>query len=125
MLRNLKIVIADDDRLTRSVLRLLLQESKHVVVAEAADGAKAVELCEQYHPHIAFLDIDMPRLSGHDAAVEIRKKCPKTRIIVVSALATLDNVKIAMGSGASGFVVKPFNAGKVMEAIERAFTEAA
>ncbi|OWW22125.1 hypothetical protein AYR66_24145 [Noviherbaspirillum denitrificans] len=115
---ELNILIADDDRTTRHVLRLLLREHGHQVVAEASDGEKAVELCDAHKPDIAFLDIDMPRLDGHLAAERIRLNTPGVRMIMVTNLPTLDNVQKALQVGISGFVVKPFNAVKVVEAID-------
>ena len=116
---KLNVVIADDDGVTRSVLRLLLTENFHAVVGEASDGMRAIEICAQLKPDIAFLDIDMPRKSGHEAAVEILRDNPKVRVVMVSGLATMENVQNAMNSGASGFVVKPFNAQKIIEVIAR------
>ena len=116
--RELNILIADDDRTTRHVLRLLLREHGHQVVAEAHDGEKAVELCEVHKPDIAFLDIDMPRLDGHTAAERIRQVAPGIGMIMVTNLPTLDNVQKALQIGINGFVVKPFNAIKVVEAID-------
>lgn len=116
--KSLKIVIADDDSTTRHVLRLLLHENGHLVVAEAGDGEKAVELCETHKPDIAFLDINMPRLDGHQAAEKIRQRVPHAGMIMISAAPTLDNVQKTLQAGISGFVVKPFNAIKVVEAIE-------
>ncbi|WP_170942222.1 response regulator [Noviherbaspirillum denitrificans] len=118
MRNELNILIADDDRTTRHVLRLLLREHGHQVVAEASDGEKAVELCDAHKPDIAFLDIDMPRLDGHLAAERIRLNTPGVRMIMVTNLPTLDNVQKALQVGISGFVVKPFNAVKVVEAID-------
>jgi two-component system chemotaxis response regulator CheY len=115
---GLNIVIADDDGLTRSVLRMILQDRMHEVVAEAADGEKAVESCVRHQPDIAFIDIDMPRLDGHQATRRIRDEAPQVKVIMISALATLDNVQTALQSGALGFVVKPFNAVKVFKAID-------
>jgi DNA-binding NarL/FixJ family response regulator len=115
---NVKIVIADDDSTTRFVLRLLLQEQLYTVVGEAADGEKVVELCALHKPHIAFIDIHMPNMNGHQASQLIRKQFPNTSIIMISALSTMDNVKQALQSGASGFVVKPFSAVKLIEAID-------
>ncbi|RJF98959.1 response regulator transcription factor [Noviherbaspirillum saxi] len=115
--KQLKVVIADDDSTTCSVLRLLLREHGHQVVAEARDGEKAVELCELHKPDIAFLDIDMPKLNGHQAAQRIRDNTPGVGIIMISALPTLENVQNALQAGASSFVVKPFNAVKVEDAI--------
>ncbi|RZI43189.1 response regulator [Herbaspirillum sp. HC18] len=114
---ELRILIADDDSATCSVLRLLLHEQGHRVVAEAHDGERAVELCEAHKPHIAFLDIDMPRLDGHAAAERIRKCAPGVGMIMVTSLPTMDNVQKALQAGVNGFVVKPFNAVKVVEAI--------
>jgi DNA-binding NarL/FixJ family response regulator len=112
------IVIADDDRLTRSVLRLMLQENYFSVLGEAADGDKAVELCISLKPDIAFIDIDMPKMNGHQATQQIRLDAPAIKVIMISSLATVSNVQMALQAGASGFVVKPFNAIKVIEAID-------
>lgn len=114
---TIKIVIADDDATTRYVLRLLLQEQLYNVVGEAGDGEKAVELCAQHKPDIAFVDIHMPGMNGHEASQLIRQQNPHTGIIMISALSTLDNVRQALEAGASGFVVKPFSAVKLIEAI--------
>ncbi|HEY0845197.1 MAG TPA: response regulator [Noviherbaspirillum sp.] len=113
-----RVVIADDDSTTRHALRLLLHEHGLQVVAEASDGEKAVELCEVHRPDIAFLDINMPRLDGHQAAERIRQRVPNTGMIMISAVPTLDNVQKALQLGVSRFVVKPFNAVKVVEAVE-------
>ena len=116
--KALNLVIADDDSTTCRVLRLLLRELGHQVVAEAHDGEKAVELCDTHKPDIAFLDIDMPRMNGHQAAEKIRLNNPAVGMIMVSALPTAENVRAALQAGASSFVVKPFNAVKVMDAID-------
>ena len=114
---SVKIVIADDDTTTRYVLRLLLQEQLYTVVGEAGDGEKAIELCTLHKPNIAFVDINMPGMNGHEASQQIRQSSPLTSIIMISALSTLDNVRQAMQAAASGFVVKPFSAVKLTEAI--------
>lgn len=98
---------------------MLLHENYFNVVGEAADGEKAVELWDSLKPDIVFLDIDMPKLNGHEATARIRRKSAGTGIIIISALATAKNVRQAIDSGANGFVVKPFNATRVIEAIEQ------
>lgn len=115
--KDIKIIIADDDSTTCSVLRLLLREQGFSVIGEARDGEKAVHFCLLHQPDIAFLDIDMPKLSGHDAARKIKESAPDVGIIMVSALPTLENVQKSLEAGAAAFVVKPFNATKVMDAI--------
>lgn len=114
---RLTFVVADDDRMTRNVLRLLLNELQHRIVGEAADGEKAIELCRAHQPDIAFLDIDMPRADGHQVARAIRENCAGTQIVMVSSLPTLPNVQEALEAGACAFVVKPFNSAKVGDVI--------
>lgn len=116
--KSINVVIADDDATTRVALRLLLQEHSYTVVGEASDGERAVDLCTTLKPHIVFLDIDMPKLNGNQAAQRLRELHPEIGIVVVSALSTLDNVQQARQSGASAFVVKPFNAAKLIGAID-------
>lgn len=115
----MKILIADDDRTTRIILRMLLHENYFNVVGEAGDGEKAFELWESLRPDIVFLDIDMPKLTGHEVTARIRQECARTGIVVISALASANNVKQAIDLGANGFVVKPFNASRVIAAIEQ------
>jgi YesN/AraC family two-component response regulator len=116
--KPLKIVIADDDAVTSGALRIILHEYGCQVVGEARDGEKAVELCETHRPDIAFLDINMPRLDGHQALERIRSSVPDTGTILITAVPTLENVQRALKSGITGFVVKPFNAVKVVDAMQ-------
>jgi YesN/AraC family two-component response regulator len=118
---DIRVVIADDDATTRAVLRLLLQEQSCIVVGEASDGERAVELCSKLKPHIAFLDIDMPKLNGNQVAQELSKLQQGIGIIIVSALSTVENVQLACQSGASAFIVKPFTKAKLIEAIDGCF----
>lgn len=98
---------------------MLLRENYFDVVGEAGDGEKAVELCASLKPDIVFLDIDMPKMNGHQAAQRIRQENSAGGIVMISALATGSNVRQAIEAGANGFVVKPFNAVRVIEAIEQ------
>lgn len=114
---TINVVIADDDGTTRMALRLLLQDQLYNVAGEAGDGERAVELCTTLRPHIAFLDIDMPKMTGNQAARRIRELHPEIGIVMISGVSTLDNVREAMQAGASSFVVKPFSAAKVVDAV--------
>ncbi len=114
----INVVVADDDATTRVALRLLLQENRYTVVGEAADGERAVELCTTLKPHAVFLDIDMPRLSGHEAAKKLRELHPEIGIVVISAYSTMENVQQARQAGANAFVVKPFSASRLIDALD-------
>ncbi len=87
------------------------------VIGEASDGEMAVDLCKNLKPDIAFIDIQMPKLDGHEAVQHIRLLNPDIGIVMISALSSLDNVRKAMEAGAGGFVVKPFSAAKLITAI--------
>lgn len=115
--QNISIVIADDDATTRFVLRLLLTENQFNVAGEAGNGEKAVDLCKALKPGLVFLDIDMPKMDGMQAAQQIRKMNPDIGIVMISAISTLDNVRQALQAGADAFVVKPFTAAKLVDAI--------
>ncbi|EFL30216.1 two-component system response regulator [Streptomyces viridochromogenes DSM 40736] len=102
-----RILLADDHALVRRGVRLILDaESDLTVVAEADDGAEAVAQARAHRPDLAVLDIAMPRLTGLQAARELSRTCPQTRILV---LTMYDNEQFffeALGAGASGYVLK-------------------
>lgn len=111
------IVIADDDGITRHLLRLLLREHRCEVLGEASDGAAVQDLCDTLHPDVLCLDINMPGMSGLEVLRQIRDLYPRTSIVMISASATHDNVRMALENGADGFIVKPFNAASVINTI--------
>lgn len=115
--RQCSILIADDDAVTRQALRLLLVEQGHTVVGEAADGERALDMCALLQPDIVFADINMPKLDGHGLSEQLHLRVPAARIVIISSLPTVANVQRALLGGAAGFVVKPFNGVKVLEAV--------
>ncbi|MGX1567778.1 response regulator [Streptomyces sp. NPDC055506] len=102
-----RILLADDHALVRRGVRLILDaEPDLTVVAEADDGAEAVARAREHRPDLAVLDIAMPRLTGLQAARELSRTCPETRILI---LTMYDNEQFffeALGAGASGYVLK-------------------
>lgn len=97
----------------------MLSQNFFNVVGEANDGEEAVKLCLELKPHIVFLDIDMPKLNGHQATKQIREHYADIGVVVISALATACNVKDAIQAGANAFVVKPFSQARVNDAIDQ------
>lgn len=102
-----RILLADDHALVRRGVRLILDgEPDLTVVAEAADGAEALERAREHRPDLAILDIAMPRLTGLQAARELSRTLPETRILI---LTMYDNEQFffeALAAGASGYVLK-------------------
>lgn len=108
----LRILVADDDRSTRMLLRALLVRSGHTVI-EAANGQEAIEAFDRQQPHLVIMDVTMPVMSGYDAATEIKRRGGSRRFIPIIFLTALnDDEALAkcLDSGGDDFLVKPFNA---------------
>jgi DNA-binding NarL/FixJ family response regulator len=102
-----RIVIADDQSLVRSGIRIILEQQDDLeVVGEASDGVEAVELVQQHDPDIALLDIRMPELSGLDAARLILARSTNTRVLLLTTYDVDDYVARALRDGASGYLLK-------------------
>ncbi len=87
MERALRVVVADDERDVRLLLRLQLQQVGFDVVGEAEDGQQAVELCEREHPDAVVLDLLMPRMNGFEAIPHLRRSQPELGIVAYTAVA--------------------------------------
>ena len=82
-----RVVLADDDASFRRMVRILLQDDPAFeVVGEAADGAQAVEVAEALQPDSVILDMKMPVMDGDAALAEIKRRCPNTDVIALSAM---------------------------------------
>src|SRR5215831_2679510 len=80
----IQVVLADDHEIVRQGLRVLLEREGFQVVGEASDGREAMKLCEARHPEVAILDLSMPLLNGVDAAREIIKANPRTKVVLLT-----------------------------------------
>lgn len=118
-----RVFIADDDMMMRSLLRLLLREDGYNVVGEAASGVDVLEECRRARPEVLLLDINMPGRDGMQVLEKVRTELPGLKVIMISAEATLERVTKVLEKGASGFIVKPFNAGKVLNDIAAALAK--
>ena len=117
ILKKTSAVVVDDDGMMREMLKLILRSDAYTVIGEAANGQDAIALCEKLSPDLVLLDINMPKMDGLHALEEIRKVAPTSKVIMVSADATMDKVSEAIQKGAVGFVVKPLNSASVLDRI--------
>ena len=102
-----RVLIADDHPLMRRGLRISVEEHPDLqVVGEASDGEMALELITKLQPHIALLDIEMPKLDGLSVAREIVKRGMKTEIIFLTLHADQDFFSSAMDLGSKGYILK-------------------
>jgi DNA-binding NarL/FixJ family response regulator len=101
------ILIADDHAIVRSGLRRVLDAQSDLrVVAEAVDGAEAVEKALAEDVHLAILDVSMPRMTGIQAATELTKRKPEIRVLMLSMYDSEQYLFEALRAGASGYVLK-------------------
>jgi two-component system, chemotaxis family, chemotaxis protein CheY len=116
-----RILIADDNDVVRRALRGLIRHDESLaVVAEASSGHSALEAIRTLQPDLVCLDVLMPGLDGISILRTIREEHPAIRVVLVTGQSTAEVVTQARQLGAHGFVVKPFNAAKVLGAIRAA-----
>ncbi|HEY1917450.1 MAG TPA: response regulator transcription factor [Streptosporangiaceae bacterium] len=112
------VVVADDQRMVRSGLRVILDSEPGItVVAEAGDGAQAIELVRRHRPAVALLDIRMPVLDGLQAARKVLALSPGTRVLILTTFDADEYVYEALRAGASGFLLKDAPADQLVTAV--------
>jgi DNA-binding NarL/FixJ family response regulator len=103
----IRVVIADDHGIVRSGLKLLIDRQADMeVVAEAGDGVAALESTQAHRPDVAVLDVSMPRMTGLQAAREIRSHVPDTRVLLLSMHDDERYFLEGLEAGAAGYVLK-------------------
>lgn len=115
-----KVLIVDDAAFMRMMIKDILTKNGYEVVGEAANGLKAVELYKKERPDVVTMDITMPEMDGIEAVKEIKAFDASARIIMCSAMGQQSMVMDAIRAGARDFIVKPFQADRVLEAIGKA-----
>ena len=114
----IRVVIADDEPISRMDLKELLTEGGYTVVAEVSAGFDAVENCKLYHPDLVLLDIKMPLLDGLAAAKIIYEEELADTIIMLTAYSEREFVEQAKDYGVSGYLVKPIDEKSLIPNIE-------
>ncbi|HOO79736.1 MAG TPA: response regulator [Lachnospiraceae bacterium] len=115
-----KILIVDDSRTSRKILREILEEAGLEVIGEAVNGKEGVELFETLQPDIVTLDITMPIMDGVEALKEIMKIDRTAKVIMVTAAGQKGNVVEALKMGAYEFVTKPYEEDVIIDVINKA-----
>ncbi|CAM3703596.1 response regulator [Mesobacillus zeae] len=114
-----KILVVDDAAFMRMMIKDILTKNGFEVVAEAADGAQAIEKYKEFQPDLVTMDITMPEMDGINSLKEIRKINPNAKVIMCSAMGQQAMVIDAIQAGAKDFIVKPFQSDRVIEAISK------
>ncbi len=116
---NVSVLICDDAIFMRRMISDILSQAGYRVAGEAANGVQAVEMYKALKPDLVTMDIVMPDMGGIDAVREIIKDDPSARILMCSAMGQQALVIEAIEAGARDFIVKPFQPGRVLEAVQR------
>ena len=115
-----KILIVDDAAFMRMMLRDILTKNGFEVIGEAVNGADGVAKYKELSPDVVTMDITMPEMDGLAALKEIKKVDPSARVLMCSAMGQQAMVIEAIQNGAKDFIVKPFQAERVKEAVNKA-----
>ncbi|NLP52885.1 response regulator [Bacillus sp. RO1] len=113
------VLVVDDAKFMRLTIGNILTKSNHTVIGEAENGRDAVSLFRDHQPDLVTMDITMPEMNGIEAVREIVKDYPKAKIIMCSAMGQQRLIVEAIEAGAKDFIVKPFDEGRVLEAVKR------
>ena len=115
----MKILVVDDAAFMRMMLKDILTKAGFEVVGEAENGKIAVQKCGELHPDMVTLDITMPEMDGLQALKAIRQAFPDINCVMCSAMGQQAMVIDAIQSGAKDFIVKPFQADRVIECVKK------
>jgi two-component system chemotaxis response regulator CheY len=121
-LKDIRILIVDDEIFFRKVLRDVLDTIGFTVVAEAADGDEAVQQFRSHRPHIVIMDIYMPDKNGIDATREMIAHDANARVLIASASDFDCDTQAALDAGARAILKKPFVPKEVYETIKKVLT---
>jgi two-component system, NarL family, response regulator NreC len=104
---KIRIMIVDDHAIVRSGLKMLINAQPDMeVVAEAPDGTQVVQMALETKPDVALMDITMPRASGMQALQDVARRCPETRVLILSMHEDAAYLRSALAAGACGYVLK-------------------
>lgn len=115
-----KILVVDDALFMRRMVSDILSKAGYEIAGEAGDGKEAVEEYRKLKPDLITLDITMPGMDGIEALKAIKAEFPDAKVVMCSAMGQQAMVIDAIQAGAKDFVVKPFQADRVLEAVKKA-----
>ena len=113
------ILICDDAAFMRMMIKDILTKNGYNIAGEAENGAKAVEKYAELKPDLVLMDITMPEMDGIEALKKIIETDPNAAVIMCSAMGQQAMVIESIQSGAKDFIVKPFQAERVLEAVQK------
>ena len=118
---SIRVIIADDESLMRSGLRLLLGAADDIdIIAEAAHGAEAIELARELSPDLILMDIRMPVMDGLEATRALMAQASHPAVLILTAFGTDEFILQALRSGAAGYILKDTPPDELIHAVRAA-----
>ena len=114
-----RVMVCDDAAFMRMMIKDILVKNGYEIAAEAENGLKAVERYPEARPDLVLMDITMPKIDGIEAVRRIKALDPNANVIMCSAMGQQVMVIEAIQAGAKDFIVKPFQADRVLEAVRK------
>lgn len=115
---SVRVLLVDDHQVVREGLKALLEREQFNVVAEASDGRDAIRQAQTVRPDVALIDLSMPKLNGFDAAQEIMRASPGTKVVALTVHTEDAYVMSALRSGIKGYVLKSQAGADLVHAIQ-------
>lgn len=115
----MKVLIVDDNVLTRDMIKDILQEMSHQVVGEAENGDEAIKAYKELNPELVLLDLIMPGKTGMEVLVELRLINPQAKVVMCTAVQQDEINKQLFEKGATAILHKPFSYGELEEVLRQ------
>ena len=116
--KPIRVLLADDHAVVRKGIREFLEEDESLrVIAEASDGAEALELIARQPPDVAVCDIQMPRLNGLEATRRVKQEFPHVQVLILTAYEDDPYIFAALQAGASGYLLKTSSSDELVQAV--------
>ncbi|MCB0882048.1 MAG: response regulator transcription factor [Thermoleophilia bacterium] len=123
---QVRVLLADDNARFRELLRRLLERENGIhVVAEADNGAHALELAVEYEPDVVLMDLSMPGVDGLEATLNLKRRLPNVTVLMLSVADKEHEIAAGLAGGASEFLIKGTPASEIVAAIRRHTPEVA
>ena len=113
------VLIVDDSRTSRRILRDLVESGGNKIVGEAVNGREAIDMYTALKPDVVTMDITMPIMDGTTALAEILDMDPEARVIMVSAVGQRSKIVECIRMGAKDYIIKPYELRQVIEVIDK------
>lgn len=117
------VIIVDDSGTTRQMLRLIMEEAGHTVVASCANGHEGITKAQELSPDLVLVDMLMPIVDGIEVATRLHAMPHPPKIIMLSSVSAVEKIREAKNAGITAYILKPFEVAKVLSVVERCLAE--